>query len=172
MTAPIWATATPFTTPLSNDNHRIGPYITGHPIHLVAVIRIVMTYHMVVDHDTTLRITSLQIICTLLICIPGVALCHCSTQASHRRHTSARARKARLKPRERWESTGSSVRSLRAKSRRTIDLPSTRHGGSSPQPNGTTPCSIESASSRQGKTTQPWQTKPMALHKSARCFLG
>jgi hypothetical protein len=40
---------------------------------LMAVIRVITTYLMVVKHGTTLSITSLQISCVLLITIPGVA---------------------------------------------------------------------------------------------------
>jgi hypothetical protein len=46
-------------TPLAASNCGTDPYITGHLVHLVAVIYVIMTYRMVVNHDTTLSITSL-----------------------------------------------------------------------------------------------------------------
>jgi hypothetical protein len=61
-------------TPLATGNQRTIPYVMGHPVHLVAIIRVVMTYHMVVNHGTMLGITSLQIPCTLFIPIPGMTL--------------------------------------------------------------------------------------------------
>jgi hypothetical protein len=39
--------------PLTTINHGTCPYVTGHPVHLVADVYVVMTYHMVVNHETT-----------------------------------------------------------------------------------------------------------------------
>jgi hypothetical protein len=47
------ATAVLSMMPLTTINHGTCPYVTGHPVHLVADVRVVMTYHMVVNHETT-----------------------------------------------------------------------------------------------------------------------
>jgi hypothetical protein len=59
------------TTPLTNGGCGIGLYTTGHPVRLVAIICVAMTYHMVVNHSTMLNITSLKVLHTLLIPITG-----------------------------------------------------------------------------------------------------
>jgi hypothetical protein len=43
-------------------------------MHLVAVVLVVTTYRMVVNHNTMLSITSLQIFRMLLVPITGMAL--------------------------------------------------------------------------------------------------
>jgi hypothetical protein len=41
--------------PPNTTNHETCMYIMGHSVWLVAVVHIIMTYHMVVNHDTTLN---------------------------------------------------------------------------------------------------------------------
>jgi hypothetical protein len=43
-------------------------------MHLVVVVLVITTYRMVVNHNTTLSITSLQIFHMLLVPITGMAL--------------------------------------------------------------------------------------------------
>jgi hypothetical protein len=62
----------PSTTPLTVGNHGAGSYTSGHPVRLVLIIRVTMMYRMVVNHNTTLNITSLHILCTLFIPITGM----------------------------------------------------------------------------------------------------
>jgi hypothetical protein len=62
----------PLMTPLAASNCGTDLYVTGHLVHLVVVIYVIMTYHTVVNHDTTLSITCLQILHTMLIPISGM----------------------------------------------------------------------------------------------------
>jgi hypothetical protein len=55
-------------------NRETVTYVTGHPMHLVVVVLVITTYRMVVNHNTTLSITSLQIFHMLLVPITGMAL--------------------------------------------------------------------------------------------------
>jgi hypothetical protein len=59
-------------TPLDADNRRMGLYVMGHHVRLAAIVRVVTTHHMVINHDTTLYITSLQIFHMLLMPILGM----------------------------------------------------------------------------------------------------
>jgi hypothetical protein len=56
------------------DRVRGLTYLMAHPMRLVAVVSIITTYHVVVDHTTTLDIMTLQISHTLLIHVSGMAM--------------------------------------------------------------------------------------------------
>jgi hypothetical protein len=62
-------------TPSDVNDWGICPtYITGHPVRLMAVIHIITTYLVVVNHGSTLSITSLQISHVLLILVSWMLL--------------------------------------------------------------------------------------------------
>jgi hypothetical protein len=66
-------TSVPSRRPLDANDHGIGPYTTCHLVHLVAIVHVAMTYYMVVNHGTTLSITSLQVLHSLFIPITRMA---------------------------------------------------------------------------------------------------
>jgi hypothetical protein len=49
-------------TPIAAGNHETGSYIMGHPVLLTVVICVITMYHMVVNHDIMLNITSLHVL--------------------------------------------------------------------------------------------------------------
>jgi hypothetical protein len=51
------------------DNYGTDSYVSSHLVCLMAAVHVIVTYHMVVKHGTTLNITSLHISCALLITI-------------------------------------------------------------------------------------------------------
>jgi hypothetical protein len=70
MTMPGQLKTMSLATPSDVNDWGIGPtYITGHPVRLMAVIRIVTTYLVVVNHSSMLSITRLHISHTLLILV-------------------------------------------------------------------------------------------------------
>jgi hypothetical protein len=80
------------------DNYGTDSYISSHLVCLMAAVHVIVTYHMVVKHGTTLNIISLQISCALLITIPGVAPSPLFGTGLPLGRTRAQARKVRVEP--------------------------------------------------------------------------
>jgi hypothetical protein len=75
MTTPGQLKAMSLAMPSDVNDWGIGPtYITGHPVRLMAVVCIVTTYLVVVNHGSMLSITSLHISHTLLILVSWMLL--------------------------------------------------------------------------------------------------
>jgi hypothetical protein len=65
------AMETPSTTHLAAADHGTGPYLTGHLVHLVALVHVTSTYCMMVNDDTTISITNMHVLRTFFLPITG-----------------------------------------------------------------------------------------------------
>jgi hypothetical protein len=85
------------------DNYGTDSYVSSHLVCLMAAVHVIVTYHMVVKHGTTLNITSLHISCALLITISGVTPSPSFGTGLPLGRTRARARKVRVEPCVWWD---------------------------------------------------------------------